>query len=544
MNAGKRFGFPLCRPSCGALIILALGSLAHGQRGWDWSEVAKLAASDAAAGDHLGYAVSLSGDTALVGAPRDHAAFGGSGSAYVFVRSGTGWSQQAKLTASDPAVDDEFGTSVAIVGDTALVGAPWDDDAGDASGSAYVFVRTGTTWSQQAKLTAGDARDSSAFGWSVALSGESALVGAYGDRNRGAAYVFVRSGTTWSQQGKLEASDAADFDLFGCSVSLAGDTAAIGAWANEDAGKETGAAYVFARSGTSWVEQAKLLAGDMAEGDKFGTSVSISGDTALVGAPDPYNVLTGHGSGYGAGYVFVRSGTGWAQQAKLTADVAEYMDMFGASVFLDGDRALIGAYGRDDLGPNSGSAHVFARWGLDWHQTQEVLASDGASADWFGVSVSGSGATVLVGAYRDDDGGTDSGSAYVFDGTASAAVTYRNAGTNPASYQAVTLPRLGTTYTGTIDLAGTTGHSFAWLVGFAGPLTLPFAGGQMLLVNIADAGGELLGQVPVAGPVATYGIPIPADGALMGLRGATQALHFGGSPPFALSNALDLFLGN
>ena len=190
--------------------------------------------------DRFGGSVAISGDTVVVGAPRDDDAGFDSGSVYVFVRSGTTWTEEAKLTASDAAAEDEFGVSVALSGDTALVGASGDDDAGSGSGSAYVFVRNGTSWSQQVKLTASDAAAEDGFGASVALSGDTALVGASGDDgtgvSSGSAYVFVRNGTSWIQQAKLTASDAAAIDYFGYSVALSGETALVGAPFNDGVG--------------------------------------------------------------------------------------------------------------------------------------------------------------------------------------------------------------------------------------------------------------------------------------------------------------------
>ena len=213
------------------------------------TEEAKLTASDAAAGDLFGQAVQISGDTAIVGARFDDDAGPNSGSAYVFTRSGTTWTQQAKLTASDAAAGDEFGISVAISGDTAIVGSHMDDDAGSGSGSAYVFVRSGTTWTQQAKLTASDAAAGDFFGHSLSILGDMALIG--GERNgdagpnSGSAYVFTRSGTTWTQQAKLTASDAAAGDFFGHWVSFSGETAIVGSHLNDDAGPDSGSAYVY-----------------------------------------------------------------------------------------------------------------------------------------------------------------------------------------------------------------------------------------------------------------------------------------------------------
>jgi hypothetical protein len=378
------------------------------------AQEAKLTASDAAAGDQFGTAVAISGETAVVGARSDDtAADTNAGSAYVFVRSGTSWSEQAKLTAGDAAAGDDFGNSVAIDGDTIVVGADLDDDVGSASGSAYVFVRSGTSWSQQAKLTAGDAAAGDQFGFSAGISDETVVVGSVADdtaagTDAGSAYVFVRSGTSWSQQQKLTASDAAAGDLFGFAVGIDGETVGVGAPVDNNAGS----AYVFVRSGTSWSQQAKLTASDAAAGDNFGrNAVGISGDTLVVGAPFDD---TGAGSNAGSAYVFVRSGTSWSQQAKLTASDAAAGDVFGISEGISGDTIVVGAVNDDDGGTDSGSAYVFTQSGTSWSQQQKLTASDAAAGDSFGFAVSISGNTVVAGAFNDDDGGTSSGSAYVF----------------------------------------------------------------------------------------------------------------------------------
>jgi hypothetical protein len=270
---------------------------------------AQLLAFDGAANDYFGYSVALSGETALVGAVGD--TVGGNarqGSAYVFVRSGGSWIQQAHLMASDGAAYDNFGHSVALSGETALVGAPDDTIGGNVEqGSVYVFVRSGGSWSQQAQLFAFDGAAGDYFGSSVALSGETALVGAQNDTvgsntYQGSAYVFVRSGGSWSQQAQLFAFDGAAGDYFGYSVALSGETALVGARA-DTVGSNTlqGSAYVFARSGTGWSQQAKLLAGDGAAGDYFGYSVALSGWTALVGA---HFDTVGSNARQGSAYVF------------------------------------------------------------------------------------------------------------------------------------------------------------------------------------------------------------------------------------------------
>lgn len=387
-------------------------------------ELAKLTASDGLAGDTFGYSVAVSGDTAVVGAYLDdHAGGLNAGSAYVYVRTGGVWTQQAKLTASDASQSDFFGDSVSISGDSVLVGAPHDDREGTDAGSAYVFVRTGGTWTQQAKLIAPDTAFYDTFGASVAVSGDTAVIGATNDDHVGAsdagsAYVFVRTGGVWAHQAKLIASDAAAEDAFGSSVAITGDTAVVAAVLDDHIDlNNPGSAYIYVRTGPPgsevWTEQAKLTASDANAGDSFGEKVSVSGDTVVVGAERADLAV---GSNAGAAYVFVRAGGVWTEQAKLTASDAATIDFFGISVAVSGDTALIGAYQDDHAGGiSAGSAYVFVRAGGVWTEQAKMTASDAAESDNFGFSVALDGETAVVGAYRDDDAGSQSGSAYVFD---------------------------------------------------------------------------------------------------------------------------------
>jgi hypothetical protein len=322
------------------------------REGGRWLQQAKLTASDGAAGDCFGYAIALAGNTAIAGAAWNDGMGADAGAAHVFVREGTTWVQQAKLAASDGAAGDAFGYSVALSGDTALVGAGWDDDKGGASGAAYVFVRQGTAWVQQAKLVAEDGAVSDHFGYSVALAGDTAIVGADGDdSNRGAAYVFVRQGTTWVQQAKLIASDRAGGDYFGRSVALAADTVLVGA-PNDD---YYGSAYVYVRQGASWVQQAKFRANKREYGGNFGCAVALAGEKAAVGAYADYD----RGDYSGSAYVFARVGTNWLQHAKLNAVDGAAGDRLGYGIAMEGDTLLVGAYCDDDKGLDSGSAHLF-----------------------------------------------------------------------------------------------------------------------------------------------------------------------------------------
>lgn len=382
-------------------------------------EQEKLVADDGAPDDFFGYSVALSGDTALIGSFKDDDDMMGvdAGSAYVFTRVRKVWHQQAKLTAIDGAANDTFGGNVALSGDTAVIGAIRDDDKGDNSGSAYVFTRTGTVWSQQAKLTGVDTAEGDAFGQSIALSRDTVVIGAPHDDDKGdgsgSVYVFSRSGTTWSQQAKLTAADGADGDVFGISVALSGDTILVGADLNDEKALNAGAVYVYARSGSNWSQQAKLTAADGAETDIFGVRVALSGDTALISARRDDDEVMGVDAG--SAYIFIRTGTTWRQQAKLTALDGAADDRFGRSVALAGDTAVIGAMFQDDMGDNSGSTYVFTRTDDIWSQQTKLTAADGAADDVFGWSVAISGDTTVIGAARNDDKGNESGSAYVFD---------------------------------------------------------------------------------------------------------------------------------
>jgi len=363
----------------------------------------KLNPSDAAAFDNFGFSVAISGNTTLVGARWDDDGGFNAGSAYLFdVTTGN---QIAKLTASDAAAGDSFGKSVAISGITALVGAVGDDDGGRSSGSAYLFDVT--TGNQIAKLTASDTAVEDWFGYSVAISGNTAMVGAIFDRDggslSGSAYLF--DVTTGNQIAKLTASDATAGDRFGSSVAISGNTALVGALQDDDGGSNSGSAYLF--DVTTGNQIAKLTASDAASNDNFGSSVAISGNTALVGAFKDDDA----GSRSGSAYLFdITTGD---QIAKLTASDAAAFDRFGFSVAISGNTAMVGAYADDDGGNVSGSAYLFDV--TTGNQFAKLTASDAAANDNFGWSVAISDNTALVGAFGDNGEGFDSGSAYLFE---------------------------------------------------------------------------------------------------------------------------------
>jgi FG-GAP repeat len=361
----------------------------------------KLTGSGEIGGGDFGSSVALSGDgnTALIGSPGDN---GGVGAAWVFTRSGSTWTQQGgKLTGSGESGGGQFGYSVALSsdGNTALIGGPRDN--GEV-GAAWVFTRSGSIWTQQGKkLTGSGEIGAGRFGWSVSVDGNTALIGGRLDNGSvGAAWVFTRSGTTWTQQGsKLTGSGESGGGEFGWSVALSGDgnTALIGGFFDNGA---IGAAWVFTRSGSTWTQQGSKLTGGEEIGQvEFGSRVALSsdGNTALIGGRlDNGNV--------GAAWVFTRSGSTWTQQgSKLTGGEEIGRGFFGESVALsaDGNTALIG--GSEDNG-SIGAAWVFTRSGSTWTQQGGKLTGSGESGNGhFGASValSGDGNTALIGSADD-----------------------------------------------------------------------------------------------------------------------------------------------
>ncbi len=376
-------------------------------------EQQKLTASDAAENDRFG-SVSASGDIVVVGAFEDN-------SVYVFRFNGTSWVEEQKLTASGPS--GRFGSSVFTSGDAVIVGSSGNGcAAGGDCGSAYVFRSNGNSYAEEQELTPSDAAADVHFGNSVSVSGDVALVGAFRDDcaagvDCGSAYVFRFTGERWVEEQKLTASDAAPVDLFGNSVSVSGNTAVVGAFLDGCAPGigQCGSAYVYRFNGISWDQQAKLTAHDAAIFDHFGVSVALSGTWIVVGAS---GVDCSAGDNCGAAYVYRFDVTSWVEQQKLTAFEASASDSFGTSVSLDGNTAVIGANGNNcTAGADCGSAYVFRLNEIASVGGVKLTASDAGLGDFLGRSVSVSGDTAVAGANADDcpGSGSDCGSAYIFD---------------------------------------------------------------------------------------------------------------------------------
>lgn len=345
--------------------------------GWaNSTEAARLTASDGADKDQFGYSVAIDGDTIAVGAPASVVDGDDAGSVYLFLRPEEGWAtstESAKLTASDGADGDKFGHSVGVSGQTVLVGVPSDDDNGSGSGSVYLFVEASGGWAtatETAKLTASDGAANDKLGHTVAISGDTAVAGApYDDdngSNSGSAYLFVRPSGGWAtgtETAKLTASDGSNFHGLGESVAIHGDTVAAGAPGTTDHGNHTGSVYVFVRPETGWQtakETARLTASDGEEGDNLGDSVAISEDAIVAGAP--YDDDAKNGAESGSAYLFIRPAGGWAtgtETQKLNRTDASAGDEFGGAVSASGGAAVIGTEWDDDGGNSSGSAYVF-----------------------------------------------------------------------------------------------------------------------------------------------------------------------------------------
>jgi hypothetical protein len=391
-----------------------------------FQQLAELTPSVRGANDWFGFSIAASGNTAVVGA--FDANIEQFGTVYVYVKPSSGWTnmtQVATLTSSDSG--QGFGTSVAISGNTIVVGAAdtsnFNDPAAAGPGAAYVFVMPAGGWhdmTETAKLTASDGNNGDAFGDSVAISGNTIAVGAFfatdssGNSFAGKSYVFVRPSSGWSgnlnETAELTANDSELLNYMGASVGISGGTVVAGAYGHNNF---QGVAYVFARPSTGWknmTQTAELSSADGAGSDDFGFSAAISGDTVVMGAPNARNSK-------GAAYVFVKPSTGWSnmtQTCELIARNGVQFQSFGQSVATNGKVVVVGAPSTT-VGSNfgQGAGYVFAKPASGWRNQQsslELVANDGAANDGFGVSVGIGGTTMFAGAPKN----TTPGAAYVF----------------------------------------------------------------------------------------------------------------------------------
>ena len=397
-------------PTAALFVMLSSPSAAYAQCA---QERQQILASDGGYRDEFGWAIDQRGQVAAVGSWRDNAAANLSGSAYVLRRGPAGWNQEQKLVPADGQLADFFGWSVAIEGHTAAIGSVGDEDAAPDGGSVYIYGFDGTVWQEQVELFASDAAQGDHFGVSVALDGDTLLVGADLDNDHGtwsgSAYVLRRIGGTWVETQKLSPSTHQAYDHFGYSVALDGDLAVIGAYGRDSF---AGAAHVFRWNGSSWIEEALLVGSQTAGGDFLGAAVAVSGGRVLCGAR-----WADIGSKLDAGeaYLFRHDRGSWVEELRLTDAAPASGDGFGFAVDLSGDLALVGEHLRNVVGPLSGAAVLFRHDGIGWTREPRLFPADAHTNELFGMAVSVEGSSILIGAPWDDDQAEDAGSTYAFD---------------------------------------------------------------------------------------------------------------------------------
>ena len=371
----------------------------------------KLLPSDGQLGDVFGFAVALSGKTVIVGANgKDF----DKGATYFFEKSDIGWQEVVKFIPADIAPTAYYGFSVAIDGNVAVVGARNDDDKGAFAGAIYLYERTASGWLQTAKIIPDDVRALDYFGHAVGISGETIIASANGDDvNRGVVYVFGRdeSSGEWQWQATVVADDRSQDDVFGASVAIDGDDILVGATSSDVGGFQSGSAYFFRRENGVWQQSQKIAPHDGASEDLFGASVDLSGDYAIIGAIGNDEKKPGAG----AAYIYQHDAqSGWQFQAKLTASNGETQDQFGNAVALDGSDVVVGALMQFSSG--KGAAYHFRRTNDQWIEQRIFTASDANADDRFGNAVALENGVAVIGARYKDDMGYNSGAAYIFSG--------------------------------------------------------------------------------------------------------------------------------
>jgi hypothetical protein len=394
------------KPLAASLAIALLVSIPL-RAGDAWVEQ-RTAPGEAGPGSQFGSAASLDGSLALFGADGEN---GARGAAYFFTKRDGGWTELQRVTADDPAVS-EFGYRALVRGDFALVTADQSSPNGNtAQGSAYVFAPDADgTWSQTQILLADDGVVFDNFGSAIALDGDTLAIGAHGatvgaNMAQGAAYIFTNAGGAWTQSDKVVADDGAAFDNFGMSAALVGSTLFVGA-SNAQVGSNfaQGAVYAYHYDGSQWTQSQKLLADDGGNGDSFGISMAFDGTTLLVGAYSS--------GGTGAVYAFTNDGSNWAQQQRVVADDLSFGDNFGNAVTMNAGRALIGADVQTVDGFTSrGAAYLFDLSNGTWVQDHKFVSSDGTTDDFFGLAVALDGGTALISTLHPD---ANTGAAYFY----------------------------------------------------------------------------------------------------------------------------------
>jgi len=518
-----------------------------------WEQIKKLLASNAGEQDWFGYSVAVAGDIAVVGAYKEDGGGVNAGAAYVFEQNKGGinaWNQVKKLTPSGIKGGDFFGTSVAMAGDMAVIGATGVDAATNGAGAVYIFERNagGTNnWGEVKNLTASDPQVYDSFGQSVAIEDDVIIVGTVNEK----AYIFERNqggANAWGEVKILTASDAETGDWFGRSVAVTKNVAVVGAKFQKGAGDIAGAAYLFERDqggANAWGEIKKLTASNA---QNFGVDVAMAGDVVIIGADT---------TGAGAAYIFGQNNGGinaWGEVKKLIASDPGTFDQFGYSVAVNGNVAVVGAPFKDYSTQTwAGAAYVFERnsGGANaWGQVKKLLASVPGNSDLFGNAVSVDGGIAVVGAYNDRERGLQAGAAYVFESASPASETFTNAPALPNDTEVASGNNIdATTEPGEPAHADNGGpyHSVWWdWSSSTNDLTLESASGDTLIVDTHGSDFDTVLAVYTGPTVSNLTIIATNDNAEAGIETSEVSFQFNSGETYhiAVDGKTDSDTGN
>lgn len=360
-----------------------------------------------------GRSVAIDGDFVLVGAPGDSVRGSGAGAVHVFRRSAGVWAFEETIRPPGTLAGDSFGEAVAVSNGVALIGAPGDDNVGSGAGLVYVFAHGSTGWSEQQTFTGSLVGAGDAFGASIAMDGDTAVIGAHRDdsvaNDCGTAYVMKRGSSFWGEQAQLLAPDASANDQFGVSVALSGNLAVVGAPAADPNGVNSGVVYVFERTGSVWDAGVALPSVGNSWFDSFGQSVDTDGTRVVVGAPGDDSIAVDAGGAWS----FVRSGGSWAVEGAFAPQLSGG-ERLGTSIAILGDTLLVGAAGESYSNTEDGSLHAAEWGGLSWVPAERTGNAAGGVSDSLGSSLAVDGDLVVVGVPLIDNGVVDSGAAWLF----------------------------------------------------------------------------------------------------------------------------------
>jgi hypothetical protein len=499
-----------------------------------WDQIIKECASDRSTGSLYGYSVSISGDYAIVGALSEDFDDEGlnrkvnAGAAYILKNIDGTWTEVQKIVASDRSAFDYFGCSVAISGDYAMVGANMEDENSIGndylfnSGSVYLFYNNAGVWSETQKLVSSDREFDDYFGSAISMSGDVAIIGVYLEdknpmgldslANSGSAYIFINNSGTWIQQQKLVASDRSAADYFGRAVSVDGDYAIIGAYAeDEDASGgatqlESGSAYIFKNTSGTWSQVQKIVASDRAGADFFGYSVAISGNYAIIGAynEDENESNTATLENAGSAYIFENVVNVWTQVNKITNSDRNSGDQFGYSVSISGDYAIVGANLEDEdvfqlnNMHSAGSAYLYKNDAGNWIETQKIVPQDRQDNDLFGAAVAIRGNTAILCALQQDYDEAGGGSIEI---EAGAVYFFEQALKYIAVKQDLTLIPNGSTFNMGNVIAGNSSESIVFTVENNGLNELNLSGDPRILISALDSPYFTIDQTATSSPI-------------------------------------------